>query len=163
MSNLGSFGAAVQELSGSAPKDTFEFFGETFTIVGELPPILMLQLGAAVSGKLDESEMVAAIWEALHWSLDDADEGTEFDRFYKVAVRSRCDMDSLMKLIMALFARQSGRPTEEPQGSMPGRSTTLPSSSISSSPIPVYQEPALPGMTRVDELLRRGSEGFPAA
>jgi hypothetical protein len=142
VSHLGSFGAAVKELDPGADRDTFDLFGEKFEVVGVIPPMLMLQLGAATTGKIDDQEGLGAMWEAMRCSLTkpeadgEPEDGSEFDRLYKVAVGKRCDLDSLMKLAMALFESQAGRPTEEPQGSLPGPPTTSPSSNTSSSASP---------------------------
>lgn len=154
MAHLGSFGAAVRELDPGADRDTFDLMGESFTVVGVIPPMLMLQLGAATTGKIDDQEGLGAMWEAMRCALtkpavgEQPEDGTEFDRLYKVAVGKRCDLDGLMKLAMALFESQAGRPTGEPQGSLPGPSTTSPSSNTSSS-----VSPALEGMTPVASLL----------
>lgn len=138
MGHLGSFGAAVKELDPGAEKDTFDFFGETFTVAGVIPPMLMLQLGAASTGKIDEQEGLAALWETMRCSLDADEGGDQFDRLYKLAVAKRCDLEDLMRLAMMLFEAQAGRPTEEPQGSFPGPSRTSPSSSTSSSVHPAF-------------------------
>lgn len=154
MAHLGSFGAAVRELDPGAARDTFDLMGESFTVVGVIPPMLMLQLGAATTGKIDEQEGLGAMWEAMRCSLTkpeadgEPEDGSEFDRLYKVAVNKRCDLDSLMKLAMKLFEEQAGRPTEEPQGSSPGPSATSPSSNTSSSASPAFE-----GMTPVAQLL----------
>lgn len=159
MSHLGSFGAAVRELDSSAPKDSFEFFGETFTVVGIIPPVLMLQLGAAATGKIEDQEGLAALWEAMRCSLNADEDGKDFDRLYKLAVRHRCDLEELMKLAMALFEAQAGRPTGGPSGSSLGASTTSPSSNTSSSPSQVSE---LPGMTSVSRVLDGSAESRPA-
>lgn len=138
MTHLGSFGAAVKELDPSIDKDTFDFFGEKFEVVGTIPPMLMLQMGAAATGKIDDQEGLAAIWEVFHHTLDANEESKDFDRFYKVAVSKRCSLEELMKLAMALFEVQAGRPTEGQPASAPGLSTTSPSSSASSSQHPAY-------------------------
>ena len=127
MADLGEFGAALRELEGE--RDTFSFFGERFTVSQDIPPMLMLQLGAAATGKVEESEGLAAMWEAMRCSLGD----DEFARFYKLAVSKRADLESLMRLTFKLFEAQGGRPTQEPQGSSPGLSTTSLSPSGSSS------------------------------
>ncbi len=138
MTHLGSFGAAVKELDPTAERDSFEFFGERFEVVGVIPPMLMLQLGAAATGKIDDQEGLAALWEAMRLSLDADEDSKEFDRLYKLAVKNRCDLEDLMKLAMALFEAQAGRPTGEPRGSSAGPSTTSPSSSASSSVHPAF-------------------------
>lgn len=138
MSHLGSFGAAVKELNPASDKDTFDFFGEKFEVQATIPPMLMLQLGAAATGKIDDQEGLAALWEAMRCSLDADESGTNFNRFFKLAVSKRCDLEDLMRLAMALFEAQAGRPTEEPRGSSAGQSTTSPSSSTSSSVHPAF-------------------------
>lgn len=166
MSHLGDFGAAARELDPQAEKDTFGFFGEQFTVHGVIPPMLMLQLGAAATGKIDQQEGLAAIWEAMRCSLtvpeyetvEDGEpkvvpaDAAEFDRFYKLAVSKRCELESLLALAMKLFEVQAGRPTEEPQGSLPGLSGTSPSMNISSSTHPA-SHPALAHLRPVSQVL----------
>lgn len=161
MSHLGSFGAAVRELD-PASLDTFEFFGEEFTVTGVIPSMLMLQLGASATGKIEEAEGLAAVWEAMRCSLTTPEkqvtgndgvttvpaDGSEFSRFYKLAVAHCCELEDLMRLTNALFEAQSGRPTEGPQGSLPGPSSTSPSSSTSSS-----THPALAHLRPVGQVL----------
>lgn len=151
MANLGSFGAAVRELDPAGERDTFEFFGETFTIEGILPPVLQIQLGAAVTGKIAETEGLAAIWETMRCCLTrpermvaefdpetrkpkvEPEDPSQFDRWFKLAVSAKCDLEELLKLAMALFEAQSGRPTGEQSTSSAGLLTTSPSSNGSSS------------------------------
>lgn len=162
MAHLGSFGAALRELNPSAEHDTFEFFGETFTVEAVLPPMLMFQLGAGLTGKVEETEAMGAMWEAWRTCLtkpehEDAKPGggvrtvpadeSQFVKFYRLAVEKRADTESLLQVVMALYQAQAGRPTEEPFGSSPGQSTTSPSSSTSSSPW------AQRGLTPVAEVL----------
>jgi hypothetical protein len=156
---LGEFGAAQRELEG--PTDDFGFFGETFTVLGAIPPMLMLQLAASATGKIDESEGLAAMWEALRCSLTKpphaGEDGVEipadpaqFNRLYKMAVERNCDLDPLMRLVFALFEAQSGRPTQPVPASSPGQSPTSASSNVSST------HPALAHLRPVDELVRTG-------
>jgi hypothetical protein len=105
--------------------------------------MLMLQLGAAASGKIDESEGLAAMWEALRCSLG----ADAFAQFYKAAVAKRADLEGLMRLTFRLFEAQDGRPTEAVPGSQPGPPTTSPSSSDSST------HPALAHLRPVSEIL----------
>jgi hypothetical protein len=128
VASLGEFGAAVREL-GEDERDDFTFFGERFDVVGAMPPILMIQLGAAATGKIDQIEGLAAVWETFRLALGD----DEYARFFRIAVDKRADFQSLFGLSMALFEAQAGRPTEEPRGSSDGLSTTSPSASPSSS------------------------------
>lgn len=143
--NLGEYGAAMRELDPEAACDTFTFFGEEYQVVGGIPAMLMLQLGAASSGKIEESEALAAIWEALRLSLDEPDREVapgqpkpvkQFGRLYKAAVAKRCELEPLMRLAFALFeAQDESRPTEAAPDSGPGPLSTSPSSrSLSSHP-----------------------------
>lgn len=159
--DLGEFGAAIKELDPDAEKDTFTFFGEKFTVVAPMAPMLLFQMAAASTGKVDEAEGFAAIWETMRTCLDQPDlepwtgEGDDprpepvkqFNQFYKIAVTKAADLPSLMKLAMKLFEAQNGRPTVEPQGSSDGPLRTSPSSSTSST------HPALAHLRPVSEVL----------
>ena len=151
--DLGSFGAALRELDDDREPDTFVFCGEEFAVVDRIPSMLMLQLGASVTGKVPEAEGLTAMWEALRCSLtvpargDAPADGSGFDRFYKLAVERRAYIEDIMKLTFALFEAEAGRPTGRPADSHVGPSSTSPSSSPSSI------HPALVGMKRVDEVL----------
>lgn len=153
MASLGEFGAALRELDDSAERDTFSFFGEEFTVSGEIPPMLMLQLGASATGKIEETEGLAAMWEALRCSLtvpargDEAEDGKEFGRFYRTAVAKNADLETIMQLTFKLFEAQAGRPTRTASDSSGGPSSTSPSSKSSSS------HPALAHLRPVSEAL----------
>lgn len=161
MTHLGSFAAAVRELDPDAPKDTFEFCRETFTVHGAIPGILMIQLGASATGKIEDSEGLGAIWEAMRCSLtipeheaevveDDEDgepvtvtktvpaDPAQFHRFYKLAVANVVGLEELMRLTMGLYEAQAGRPTVEPRGSLAGQRSTSPNSNTSSSTHPAF-------------------------
>jgi hypothetical protein len=146
MASLGSFGAAVREFDPGGERDTFEFFGETFTVEGVIPSMLHLQLGAAIAGKIAEMDGNAAVYAALRCALSKperevdgrtvaADE-SQFDRFFMLAVDRRCDLDALLTLVMTLVGAQAGRPTEQqptlPPGPLP--TSTNSKSSASGSP-----------------------------
>ena len=143
MASLGDFGAALRELDPNREKDTFTYFGETFVVEGDIPAMLMLQLGAAVSGKVEESEGTAAMWEALRCSL--GNDG--FARLYKLAVDKRESLDGIMRLVFRLFEVQGGRPTEQAPDSSAGLPGTSPSSRPSSS------HPGLAHLRPVSEVL----------
>lgn len=161
MASLGEFGAAVRELGvDTRERDTFVFFGEEFTVHGEIPSVLMLQLGASATGKIEETEGLAAMWEALRCSMTKpangaigedgepkADDPAEFSRFYKRAVAKYADLQEIMQLTFKLFEAQSGRPTKGASASSPGQSSTSPSSSPSST------HPALAHLRPVSEVL----------
>lgn len=144
MAKLGSFGAAIRELDPEAERDTFDFFGHEFTVQGVIPPVLMMHLGAVMTGKIGEIEGNAAVWEALRCALtvSGSDDGTvvpdhsEFDRFYKLAVRRRCTTDELLKLTFALLGVQIDFPTEQPPTSPNGQLPTGETSNSSASDTP---------------------------
>lgn len=166
--HLGDFGAALRELDPAAEKDTFGFFGEQFKIVGVMPPMLALQMGAVMTGKLNEVEGAGAMWEALNIALDEPDlpeiEGPDerpkpvkqFARFYRLAIDRRCDEMSLMTLAMSIFQNSTGeRPTVQVPDSPVGESPTSPSSSTSYSPPQDYGEhdPSVPHLVPVSRVL----------
>jgi hypothetical protein len=155
MASIGSFGAAVRQLDPDAPRDTFDFFGETFTVHDIIPPMLMLQLGAAMTGKVGEVEGNGAMWEALRCSLtapardgERADD-SQFDRFYRLAVDKQCATDELIKLVLALIGAQADLPTERQPTSPDGRPPISESSNSSSSDTPglVSVEDRLAGLS----------------
>jgi hypothetical protein len=137
MAKLGDFGAAIQELDPNAEKDTFTFFGEEFEVVADLPPMLVFQLAAGMTGKVDENEAMGAMWTALSISL-----GDRFNEFYRLTVTKGADIPSLMELVMTIFQASGGeRPTVQVSDSPPGQSATSPSSNTLPSAPPVYGEP----------------------
>ena len=150
---IGEFGAAKRELSDE--KDDFVFCGEAFIVQQPVPPVLAIQLGASMSGTVDETEGFAAMWEALRISLtipehhrlaatdeyEDADENRNitvpeddalFRKFYHLAIKNAVDLNDLMKLVMGLFEAQTGRPTRRASASSDGPPTILRSSNTSS-------------------------------
>lgn len=154
MAFLGDFGAAIKELDPNAEKDSFGFFSEKFEIISELPPMLILQLAASMTGKVEETEGMGAMWEALRISLGDA----EFNRLYKLAVDKRADIQSLMELVMSLFQASGGeRPTVQVPDLPAGPPVTLPSSSTSSSVPPAFggdeRDPSVPHLVPVSQVL----------
>ena len=155
MAYLGDFGAAIKELDPNAEKDTFGFFGEKFEVVDELPPMLIFQLAASMTGKVEETEGMGAMWAALNVAL--GEEG--FARFYKLAVAKRADIQSLMQVVMELFQASGGeRPTVQVSDSPTGPSTTSPSSNTSSSVPPAFggDEPrdlSIPHLVPVSQVL----------
>lgn len=158
---LGEFGAAQRELSGE--RDDFVFCGEVFVVEQPIPAVLMLHLGAAMgAGSVEEIHGMGVLFDALRLSLTkpprtDTD-GSEvpaddepFQRLYRLAVDQAVELEPLMRLVMALFEAQSGRPTRQPSVSSAGPVTTSPSSSVSAIP-------AAPSHLRsVDSLIRGDS------
>lgn len=153
MAHLGDFGAAVKELDPNAEKDTFTFFGEKFEIVEELPPMLIFQLAASMTGKVEETEGMGAMWSALEISLG----SDEFSRLYKLAVSKRADIQSLMELVMNLFQNSGGeRPTVQVSDSQLGPLPISPSSNTSPSVPPAFggeRDPSVPHLVPVDAVL----------
>ncbi len=146
MTSLGSFGAAMRELDPAAEKATFELCGETFTVTGLIPPILMLHLGAALAGKVGDVDGNAAMWTTLRCALSEPEQvidgkakpgdDAQFNRFYLLAVRKCVALGELINLAWALVGAQSGKADEPPADSpapSPGTST-LSSGSVSDSP-----------------------------
>jgi hypothetical protein len=146
MAKLGTFGAAVREFDPDGERDEFEFFGQTFEVRGVIPPMLMLQLGAAIAGKIGDMEGNAAMWQALRCALStpeqqDGDKTTpsdesQFDRFYLLAVNKRCDIDTLISLVWSLVGAQGGKATAPLPTSPDGQPITSTSSSSSASDSP---------------------------
>lgn len=146
MANLGSFGAAAREYEADDRElDTFEFCGETFTVVGEIPPFLELKFAAALAGKVDGLDGDAVLYEALQFALTvpartvdgkpvPAD-ASQWNRFSRAAPQLE-DGEWFTALVMTILAAQAGRPTRRRSGSSAGSSPTSPSSSSSSSPSP---------------------------
>jgi hypothetical protein len=158
MASLGDFDAAVREIDHGAERDTFRFGGVEFTVVGNIPAVLMLQLGAAAGSGVEDTEGMAAIWEALRRSLttsahvdedgkDIAADDSQFGRFFKLALDRESPLDELMKLTFKLFEAQSGRPTVQAPDSSAGPPSTSPSSSASST------HPGLAHLRPVSEVL----------
>ncbi len=153
MASLGEFGAALRELDEDRERDTFTFCGDEFTVEGEIPSMLMLQLGASATGKIEESEGLAAMWGALRCSLttpangDKAEDDAGFKRFYKTALDRQAEIETIMQLTFKLFEAQAGRPTKVASDSSGGPRVASQSSSRSSS------HPALAHLRPVSEVL----------
>lgn len=159
MAFLGDFGSAVKELDPDAEKDTFSFFGEKFEVVEALPPFLLIEIGAFMDGKIEESAAAGAMWTAWKVSLGEE----EFARFQKIAIDKRADVQSLMELVMNIFQATGGeRPTVQVPDSPAGVTPTSPSSSTSVSTLPVSGEvvsiqderdPSVPHLVPVSRVL----------
>jgi hypothetical protein len=149
MVDLGAFGAAIKELDPNQEKDTFTYFGEKFEIVSALPPILMFQLAASMTGKVDETEGMGALWEAFRLALGD----DEFNRFYRVAVEKRDSNEGLMTVAMAIYQNDAGRPTVQPSDSSDGLSSVSPSSSASFTVTDSVPALGLVDRSRMDDLV----------
>jgi hypothetical protein len=135
MAHLGDFGAAIKELDPNAEKDTFSFFGEQFEVVAEMPPMLVFQLAAGMTGKVAETEAMGAMWETMNVCL--GEDG--FKRFHRLAVDKGASLESLLEFVMTLFQNGSGeRPTVQASDSQAGLLPTLPSSNASPSVPPAF-------------------------
>lgn len=156
--HLGSFGAAMRELDPQAEKDTFDYFGATFTVHANIPPVTMWDLAAAVTGNVGDIEGMAAAREAMRYALTkperkDGDEtipadDAEFERWHALAASKRDSNAGLIKLALALFEVQSGRPTVQRSDSSDG---PLPTSTNSNAPASTH--PDLQGFRPVGEVL----------
>ncbi len=153
MASLGSFGAAVREFAPDVERDTFDLAGEQFTVEGIIPSMLMLHLGAAISGKAGQMEGNAAVWQALRAALSKperkGEDGTtipadhsQFDRFYRVAVAKGTDMDDLIDLVFTLVGAQAGKAGQRQPTSPGGPPPTSPTSNSSSSDTPALRSVA---------------------
>lgn len=154
---LGSFSAAVREFDPGLERDTFELFDQEFTVEGVIPPMLMLHLGAAMSGKAAQMEGNAAMWQALRCALTKPErpgpDGTtlpeddkQFSRFYQVAVAKKADDDTLIDLVFTLVGAQAGKVAGPPPTSPPGQPPTSTSSSS-----PASDTPASSGLVSVED------------
>jgi hypothetical protein len=143
MASLGEFNAAVAELDPDREKDTVIFMGETFTVIDVMPEVLAIQMGAAASGMIDETEGLAAVWQTLRFTLGE----DEFKRWYQLAIEKRASLQAQMGVAMAIFQAQTGRPTVQAPDSSAGPAPTSPSSSASSS------HPGLAHLRPVSEVL----------
>lgn len=154
MPSIGSFNSAVREIDPAAEPVTFEFFGEQFTVQDGIPPILMLQFGAAAAGQARGMESMATVFEILRTSLTrpvaDSKRGdtAEFDRFYQLALARKCDEDDLVALAWSLVGAQSDLPTVQLPTSPDGQ---LPTSENSNSSSP--DTPDSPALESVEDRL----------
>jgi hypothetical protein len=163
MAKIGSFGAAAREFDPDIERDTFDFFDQEFVVEGVIPAMLNLQMGAALTGKIDEMEGNAAVWQALRCALSKpehrvgdvtipADEA-QFERFYGLAVARNCELNELLKLALSLFGAQAGKAREQQPTSPDGPQPTSTSSSS-----PASDSPDSHRLKSVDEVLT-GSSG----
>jgi hypothetical protein len=144
MANLGEFGAAKREAEPSkAVRDTFTFCGESFEVRDYIPGMLSMELGSWAVGQVSNGfEGFASCLQALRVAL-----GEDYDRFHGLTIKHRSTEDEIIALTFVILGAQSGRPTEEPEGSSDGQPETSPSSSTSSS------HPALAHLRPVSELV----------
>lgn len=143
--NLGSFGAAVREYDpDGAELDTFDFYGETFKIVGRVPAIVELTMSAALAGKVGAVDGDAAMYETLRFALtvparkstDTPADASRWERFARIALEKDTPGESLTAIALNILGAQVGRPTEQRSTSSPGPLPTSTSSSSSASDTP---------------------------
>jgi hypothetical protein len=143
MSSLGSFGAAKREYApAESEPDTLEFCGETFTVKGTIPGMVHLTVGASFSGKVPGVDFAAALLETIRHALtapadgDEAEDESEWLRFYNLAVQHDVDVAELRNIAYALVGADTGHPTARRSGSSTGSSPTSTSSNTSASDSP---------------------------
>lgn len=144
MASLGSFGAAQRERQGAdRERDTFEFCGDTYTVLGTIPAVLELEISAGLAGKIGSIASNSAQLEALQIALTGQDGDTsQWHRFRRAAIDNGVGGDELARLTLSLCGWQLGVPTEQSSTSSDGRLRTGPSSSTSASPSPDSQPSA---------------------
>jgi hypothetical protein len=155
MANLGTFSAAMREHDPDAAEpDTFDFYGETFTVLGFIPGIVELTISAALAGKASGVDGDAAMYEALRCALtapatgDDRPDRSQWEKFYKLALDKDAPGELLTAVTLNVLGAQVGRPTERQSTSSDGQPPTSTPSNTSSSP-----SPDAPALRPVDEVL----------
>jgi hypothetical protein len=151
MATLGSFGAAVREYEQDSDRDTFDFFGEEFTVTSVVPPIVLLKCCAGMAGELNGVQADAAMYEALRYALivpGDRPDRSEWERFYALAADRKASGDSLASLVLNIMGAQAGKDLEPLPGSPDGSPTASTNSNSSSSDTPDSSH-----MIPVDEFL----------
>jgi hypothetical protein len=155
MASLGSFGAAVREIEPDGERDTFELFGETFTVEAAVPSVVLMKFCAGLVGQLSGIETDATMYELLRHALTKppAKEGakpdaSQWERFYELAASRKCKSDDLITLVLAIAGAQAGKehgqsPTSE------GGSQSVGTSSNGSA----LDSPDSGGLIPVDQLL----------
>lgn len=134
MAKLGSFGAAMRELDPESERDTFEFFGETFTVEGVVPSLLYMKVCAGLAGELGGIESDATLYEMLKHALTapgDKPDRTQWERFYALALERKDTADDLVSLALAIIGFEAGKDRGPSPTSADGSSSDSPSSSSS--------------------------------
>ena len=157
MASLGSFGAALREYEPPADPDTFEFYGETFTVHGEIPAMLDLAMTAAYVGRSSLADGDAAMYEALRIALTIPErevdgkklpaDPAEWERFSRLATAKAAPGEMLVQITFGIIGMQMGRPTGQRSTSSGGPlpTSTNSSSSASDSPASPDSPPAAEG------------------
>ncbi len=135
MAKLGSFGAVQKTVDSAQGKkrepDTFDFYGEKFTVVQAVPSALPLMQFAAAMAAADEDdasinmEALGAMYNMLRYCLPPA----EWPRFEKLAMKNGAGVEELLPITQAVWESvNKSDPTEGPSSSPGGPSTTSHSS-----------------------------------
>lgn len=134
--SLGSFGVVQAPLAGTngaTSADTFEFFGETFTVNPRVSAIHFLEYVAVGTDPQNGGELMemAALRKLLKASIaSDAD----YERFIEVASDNGADLKLLHEIAARLYFAVTRRPTQPPVSSSDGRLATSNGSKTESSP-----------------------------
>lgn len=132
MPSIGSFTVAKKVISGElsgepAEPTTFDFEGETFTVIDYEPSALpMMELSDAIQSGVEEDSTpaLAAMYQMLQHCIAESD----WPRFRRTAMASRATVDDVMPIVSAVWEAVTGRPTGRPSASADGPSTTGPNS-----------------------------------
>jgi hypothetical protein len=144
MATLGTFEAAAREYNpNAAERDDFNFYGEKFTIYGEVPAMVELTMTAALAGKASGMDGDAAMWEALRTALTIPQheiagrkvppDDSQWLRFSALATEREAPSELLTAIALNIVGAQLGRPTEQRSTSSPGPLPTSTNSSSSAS------------------------------
>ena len=93
--------------------NVFDFYGEKIHVAEKLGAMALLSWGKA--GDLDDGSNEALI--AVYDMLEDAIHEGDFKRFKRTALKSKADMEDLMKALGSAMELVTGNPTEQPDGS----------------------------------------------
>lgn len=126
MASLGSFGV-IHTAPAPAEPDTFTWFGESIRVVDEVNEVELIDLMEAAERieATDQSSMVV-MKNGLRLMLAAED----FDKFWKLARDNRQSIEDLSELFSLLMEAVTGRPTQQPSDSSPGRLSTDESSPV---------------------------------
>jgi hypothetical protein len=142
MASVGSFAAAKREYAPPAEPDTFEFCGETFSVVGTIPGMVRLTVGAWFGGAVSNNEGGGALRDVIRHALtvpahgDDPEDDAQWQRFYELSIDHDVDTEDLVHIAYAILGAEAGRPTERRSTSSTGSSPTSSSSNSTASDSP---------------------------
>lgn len=128
MASLGTFGAAEREGDPAREPDTFDYYGETFTVRDRVGIMPLLKFAVVAQTGVDSSEMEALA--AMHSLVMACIVTSDVPRFEKVATEHDADTEELMDICKALYQAVTARPTGQPSDSADGSQTTTTSSKV---------------------------------